>query len=391
MKIIRFLKGCITIEISGSMPERFVNVLIHNGVNVWGVKSIGGNVYCRTSAANFKYIKMLVKNKSVRVHIKEKFGLPFIINKHKNRKGLLVGAVLFVAVFKLLSCFVWNIDYYGFDNMSAEQVKDVMQSVGVYEGAYNKLGSLSEIRNKALIAFGNASWITVNVDGTSGEVNITETIKADTKGDTAYNIVADCDAQIIRVDAQRGMAVVKSGDAVAKGNLLISGIIETPLGSTVLDTAQGAVIAKTVRKQEIVVPKQYVYKSIDTSGIQRKSVKVFGQLIPLSFRNVGVNRQYLSFIDEQRFTFHKNKAALSVLNEDIYYYSDKKIILTENTVKDYINTELLLREVFEYGDKKIIGSNVNITAENDHYYCTAKYDCEEDISVKKEILFDTNS
>ena len=388
MKIIRFFKGYVTLELSGSMPERFVNVLIQNGVAVWGVKSINGNVYCRTSAGNFKYIKRLVKNKSVSVHITEKLGLPFILNKHKNRKGLLVGAFLFFAVFRLLSSFVWNIDYYGFDNMSVSHVKDVMQSVGVYEGAYNKFDSLSDLRNKALIALGNASWITVNVNGTSGEVNITETIKAEPETDTPCNIVADCDAQIIRVDAQRGMSVVKSGDAVAKGNLLISGIIETPLGSTVIDTAQGAVIAKTSRTQEIIVPKQYIYKSIDTNAIQRKNVKLFGILIPLSFHNVGANREYLSFTDEQRLEFHNRKASLSILSEDIYYYTDKNVIMTEKNINDYINTELLLREVFEYGDKKIIGRSINITAEEDNYNCIAEYELEENIAVKKQILFE---
>ena len=391
MKIIRFFKGYITLKISGSMPERFVNVLTQSGVRVWGVKSIGGNVFCRTSAGNFKYIKKLVRHKSVKVHITEKFGLPFILNRHKNRRGLFAGAVLFVAVFKILSSFVWNIDYYGFENMSIWRAKDVMREVGVYEGVYNKFDSLSEVQNKALIAFEDVSWITVNADGTSGEVNISETVKADIEEDKPCNIVADCDAQIIRVDAQKGMPVVKAGDAVAKGNLLISGFIETPLGSTVMGTAQGAVIAKTVRKQEIAVPKQYIYKAINTDSLHRRNVKIYGLLIPLDFRSVGINADYLSFINEERFVFHEKKASLSLVDEYIYYYENKSVIVPENKAQDIVNIELLLREVFEYGDKKIIGSNIKITAEdNNNYYCTAEYKCEENIGVKKEILFDVN-
>ncbi|MBQ2604638.1 MAG: sporulation protein YqfD [Clostridia bacterium] len=391
MRIFRFFKGYVTLKISGSMPERFVNVLTQNGVSVWGVKSIGGNVFCRTSAGNFKYIKKLVKHKSVRVHICEKYGLPFIVNRHKNRKGLLVGGVLFLAVFNVLSLFVWNIDVYGFENMSVWRAKNVMESVGVYEGVYNKFSSLRDVQNKALIAFGDVSWITVNIDGSSGEVNISETIKQGDVQALPCNIVADCEAQIIRVDAQKGMAVVKSGDAVAKGNLLISGFVKTPLGSTVLDTAQGAVIAKTVRTQKIIIPKEYTYKSIYSDGIHRRNVRVYGLLIPLSFQSVGVNSDYLSFVDEERFVFREKKAAFSFVDEDIYYYGDKKVILTENAVSDYLNTELLLREVFEYGDKKIIGRNIKITAENDNYNCIAQYNCEEDIGVKKEIIFDTEN
>ena len=114
-------------------------------------------------------------------------------------------------------------------------------------------------------------------------------------------------------------------------------------------------------------------------------------MIPLSFQSVGVNSDYLSFVDEERFVFREKKAAFSFVDEDIYYYGDKKVILTENAVSDYLNTELLLREVFEYGDKKIIGRNIKITAENDNYNCIAQYNCEEDIGVKKEIIFDTEN
>ena len=391
VKLLRFLRGYIVFMVSGSYPEKFVNILTYNGVNVWGVRSKDGIVYCTTLAANYRHIRRLSRRTRNKIRIKSKHGIPFFINRNKDRIGLPIGFVCFLLIFKLLSMFLWNIDIYGFNDISYNKAKSVMESVGIYEGAYGTFDSLKNIQTKAMIEFENVSWITVNVDGSKGEVNISEiTEKGEIKDDTPYNIKANTDAQIIRVDAYSGSAVVKSGDAVAKGNLLISGFVETELGGTHLSTADGVVWAKTEHTENFLVPKSYTAAEYNPDNKNRYSCRLFNIVIPLKFDNYNTSDNYFSFISENKASFQNETASISLINENIYFYNTNNITTNENSAENIFKTEMLLNELFNYSDKKIISRTVKSSVDDKNYNYTVKYNCEEDIGEKSEIILEDN-
>lgn len=387
VRLLRFIRGYIVFRITGSCPEKFVNILTYNGVNVWGVKSKDGVVYCTTIASNYKYIRKLSRRTSNKIRIESKYGIPFFINRNMNRIGLPIGMICFLLIFKLLSMYLWNIDIYGFNDMSYINAKSVMNDVGVYEGARNRFTSLKNIQTDAMIRFGNVSWITVNVDGSKGEVNISEvTEKGDIHDDTPYNIKANTDAQIIRVDAYSGSAVVKSGDAVAKGNLLISGFVETELGGTHLSTADGIVWAKTERTEKFSITKNCTAVQYNPENISRLSCRLFNIVIPLKPKYYLSNEKCLSFINECRANFQNETASFSLINENIYFYNENKTIINKQSAEKIFQTEMLLSELFNYNDKKIISRNIKYSADDENYYYDINYTCEEDIGEKSEII-----
>ena len=392
VKLLRFLRGYIVFIISGSCPEKFVNILTYNGVNVWGVQSRDGIVYCTTLAVNYKHIRRLSRRTSNKVRVKSKYGLPFFINRNKDRVGLPIGAVCFLLVFKLLSMFLWNIDIYGFTDISYNKAKSVMESVGIYEGAYAAFDSLNNIQTKAMIEFENVSWITVNVDGSKGEVNISEVTQKGgiMNADAHYNIKANVDAQIIRVDGYSGSAVVKSGDAVAKGNLLISGFVQTELGGTHLSTADGVVWAKTEHTESFSVPKTYTTAEYNPDSKCRYSCRLFNIVIPLKFDNYDTTDNHFSFVSEHKASFQDETASLSLINENVYFYDNDNITLNERTAENILKTEMLLNELFHYGDKKIISRTVESSVDDKNFNYTVKYNCEENIGEKSEIIIDDN-
>lgn len=391
VKLLRILRGYVVFMISGSRPEKFVNILTYNGVNVWGVKSKDGVVYCTTLAVNYKHIRRLSRRTRNKVCIKSKHGIPFFINRNKDRVGLPIGFACSLIIFKLLSMFLWNIDIYGFNNISYNKAKSVMESVGIYEGAYGRFDSLKNIQTKAMIEFENVSWITVNVDGSKGEVNISEvTEKGEIKDDIPYNIKADTDAQIIRVDAYSGSAVVKSGDAVAKGNLLISGFVETELGGTHLSTADGIVWAKTEHTESFSVPKTYTFAAYNPNCKNRNSCRLFNIVIPLKFDNYNTTDNYFSFISERKASFQNETASLSLINENIYFYDTDNVTLDKNSAENIFKTNMLLNELFNYGDKKIISRTVESSVDDKNFNYNVVYNCEEDIGEKSEIILEDN-
>ena len=273
--------------------------------------------------------------------------------------------------------------------MSYNHVKDVMKSVGVYEGAYGNYESLKNIQTKAMIDFDNVSWITVNVDGSCAEVNISETEEKESVIDSSpCNIKAETDGQVIRVDAYSGMSAVKSGDAVVKGNLLISGVVETELGGTHLEHASGLVWARTERSERFIVEKNCGFSEYESNPSKRYSANIFNITVPLTFSHFSPERNYFNFIEENRAEFKGRSASVSLVGESVYFYDEKEIARSESLADEVFNAEMLLNELFCYGDKKIIDRAIMHSADKENYYYEVRYVCEEDIGESSEIIVD---
>lgn len=392
VKLLRLLRGYVIFMVTGSYPEKFVNVCTYNGVNVWGVESRDGVVYCRTLAANYSTIRKLSRRTNAKIRVKRKIGLPFLFHKNKKRIGLPIGVICFFAVFKILSMFVWNFDIYGNVTISDTQAKEVLESVGVYEGVYGKFDSLKNIQTRAMIEFGNVSWITVNVEGSRGEVKISELVQKGEIVDESQpcNVKAEVDAQIIRVDAYNGSAAVNSGDAVVKGNLLISGIVENEQGEIHLTHANGIVWAKTNRVENFFVPKEYTATTYDINCKNRYSCRLFNVVIPLTMKGFESESNNLFFVNESKAEFRGETASISLIEESIFNYEKNKINNTEETAEKQFKAEMLLNELFYYGDKKIINRSVESTVDENGFYYTVQYECEEDIGVQNDILVEDN-
>lgn len=392
VRLLRLLRGYVIFSVTGSYPEKFINICTYNGVSVWGVKSREGVVYCCTMASNYKTIRKLSHRTSAKIRVKNKKGLPFILHRNRNRSGLLIGAVLFLAIMKLLSLFVWTFDISGSQNVSYNQAKEVMEQVGIYEGVYGKFESLNNIRNKAMILLGDVSWLSLNIDGSHGEITIEDSVQ---KGDivdksTPVNIKAKCDAQILRVDAYSGAAVVQSGDAVVKGNLLISGVVENELGGISLVNSEGVVWAKTEREECFTVSKRQTCLHLTDNKIQRYSFNIFNFTVPLSFSGKDCGKSYLYFVDENRAEFNGNTASISLIKENIMPFEYESIEVDGQLSEKQLNKDMMLTELFAYNDKKITNRTVKMTDDDDCFNYYVKYECEEDIGEKSEIFIDNN-
>lgn len=390
IRLLRFLRGYVIFTVTGSYPERLVNICIFNGVNVWGIKSKEGVVYCCAMAANYKAIRRLSHKTSAKIRIKRKCGLPFILKRNSKRKGLLIGFCLMLAILKVLSMFVWVIDFKGFESFSTSYAKEIMSQVGISEGVYSGFDNIKNMQTKAMMMLENVSWLSINVDGSYAEINMSESVPKGEVSDNQKpaNIKAECDAQILRVDAYGGVPSVRSGDAVVKGNLLISGIAENENGGIALMRADGVVWASTKYSETISIQKAQTkieYGEPET----RYACRLFNILIPLTYKCNSQGRNiYLA--DEQRASFNGNNASLSLITENIYPYRANQYNIDETTAEEQFKTKVMLNELFKYNDKKIVSRNIEKSADSNKISYEIFYECEEDIGYSDEIITEDN-
>ncbi len=275
------LAGTVLMECEGGFPERFLNEAAKRDIALWDITRRDISLFCRCKAADYRTLRPAARAASVRMRIKERHGLPFLLKPFRLRWGLAVGVLLFVLILQLLSSHVWIVRVEGNERVTDEAIREVLEPFGVYEGASPGKIDLPQLQLTALERLTDVVWLTVNVEGCTATVEVRERQAAQPiASDTPANVVAVRDGVIVRMDAVSGQAMVKEGDAVTKGTLLISGVTDSKVGP-LLKHAEGTVTARTTHTLTVTVPFEEEVPSPAPRTISRPCFYFLGIRIPL--------------------------------------------------------------------------------------------------------------
>lgn len=275
------LAATVLIECEGGFPERFLNEAAARDVALWDIKRHGISLFCRSKAADYRTLRLAARAASVRMRVRERHGLPFVLRPFRLRWGLLAGAVLFVAVLQLLSSRVWIVRVVGNEQVTDEAIREVLEPLGVYEGAAPDAVDLPQLQLTALERLPTIVWLTVNFEGSTATVEVRERQESQPIApDGPANVVAARDGVIVRIDAVNGQAMVKAGDAVTEGTLLISGVMDSKIGP-LLKHAEGVVTARTTRTLTVSVPFEEQVADPAPRTVSRPCLYLLGWRIPL--------------------------------------------------------------------------------------------------------------
>ena len=272
-----YILGYLRINVEGYFIERFINNCLNNGIFLWKIKrKKSTNLVCNISISEFKKIKEILKKNRCKVKILKKKGLPFFINKYKKRKIFLVFLLIIFTIIITLSNFIWNINIEGLEKIDKSELMQVLNENGLYTGK-SKIGlDTKEIINQIRLDRDDIAWIGIELKGTNAVVKVVE---ADSKpeiiNEEEYcNIVATKDGVITKIKAQNGTPLVKEGDLVRKGTVLVAGWFEGKYTGTRYVHANGEVQAKVwyTQTEKVYLKEQ---KKEETGEVENKySVKI---------------------------------------------------------------------------------------------------------------------
>ncbi len=253
LKLFRFLFGYVSFTASGGFPERFINLCKLNRITLWELKCENSVISACTDCPSYKRIRSAAKKSGMRVRLSRKHGLPFFIERHSRRIGVLIGACLCVCIITVLSTRIWSIDVTGNSAVPSEKIAEVFEQLGVKVGV---AGSRIDIRSTEIAALQRLpelSWLNINIAGSAARIEVRER-KPETKIDAdskPTDIVAARDGQIVILRSFSGTPAQKIGSAVLKGNLLISGAKENKDLTVRFCHASGYVVARTARSTAV--------------------------------------------------------------------------------------------------------------------------------------------
>ena len=368
----KYKKGIITMEIQSLMPEKFINLLWRNDINVKNVKKINiTTVVLEVRLGDYGQISKLAKMVDTKVKIINRQGLYFFLIKIKNRFALLLGVVLFGSLIYYLSSFVWNIEINTESYISPYELRHQIAGFGVKPGLRKKNIDVYDIENKITRSNDEIMWVRARIEGIKLKVDIIERQSPPIiiSNQTPVNLIASKDGIIVRVYTSEGTAIVENGDMIQKGDLLVKGE-QGKEGSVYPVHAQGEVIAKTFYEEIKEVPLYNISRvktgnSIRNLYINFKHKKIYlkNSLIPYS--------NYDKIEENSKF-----------INKEGYYEIEEKSILVDAPkVAEEIYTNMLKNL-----DKtvKVIDKIIDIKKDNDKYLIKVLVVAEENIALEEK-------
>ena len=281
--LLRLIFGYVRVEVEGYYIERFINICQNKKILIWKLKREKGvKLNLNIGIKDFKKLKTIARKTNCKIKINKKKGIPFILHRYKKRKIFAIFLVIIAIAIYTSSKYVWNIEVQVEDNLQIEQIEEDLANLGLKKGVLKSKIETEKLINELRLKRNDISWIGIDLKGTNV---IVKAVKSDEKpeliDDSEYcNIVASKFGTITKIIAQNGTAVVKIGEQVNKGDVLIAGYMEGKYTEKRYVHSLGEVQAKVVYKKS---EKMYLNQEImkDTGEKEKR--------LQIKFNNFQIN------------------------------------------------------------------------------------------------------
>ena len=341
-----YLLGYVKINIEGLSLEKFLNLTAKKNIRCYDVfRNSSTSIECYVVKQDFAKLRKVLRDSRSKLTVKEKIGLPFILNPFKKRKTLLIGAVAFIIALFVSSQFIWQIEVEGNHELNSEEIISYLHGAAKI-GNYKKNIDLNEIKRAVELGNKKIAWSGVRLYGTKLIINVVESIDEPQilqDEDYSCNIIASKDAQITQIITENGIEAATVGQNIKKGETIISGILPEEMNAPLRYTnARGTVKGKVWYSASAFIAKKSIVKVRSQKSEQILTVDFLGQ-------------QYTkepAFKDFESEKINENNIEnffipIYIKTERIYELVDSEKELTQQEMKQ-MSAQNALRDVLRY-------------------------------------------
>lgn len=386
MKLIHFVLGLIYFQASGGFGERFINLCKLNKVRLYNLREENGTLFASTNIRGFKKIRLCAKKSGMKIKIISKKGLPFIYAGISARNGLLAGAVALCFLLFFYSRSIWRIDVKGNEKIKSEAIIAVLEENSLKLGTMKKDINNNVLKLRLYEKIPEVAWVNFKIDGSRLVVDLREVTKKPAREAENYcNIVAKTDGVIKKIVLYEGEALLKEGEAVKQGQIIVSGI--KTYDNAKLNTfhhAKAEVYALTKKQKIVKIPKQRKICEYTGREKRRRTLKIFRLNIPLYLFNSAFKSEEVSVL-EKPLVIGGVRLPVSI------YESRRRETVIKNEKTDVSSASILARaeerkyrHSFKEGTK-ILKSRKQMIRNRDYYIYTYSYSAYENIAKTSNI------
>jgi len=228
LRLWNYFCGYAIIIVKGIKIERFINLAVVNNIYLWDIEKIDyTTIKAKINIRDFFKLRSIVRKTDSNIQIIEKCGMPFKIKTVKRRKWFFFGLGALLIFIYILSSYIWMIEIHGLEKIDEQTVLENLSYAGLRVGIKKSKVEKRDIENRMLIQMPELTWMGIEIKGTKAFVTVVEK-KPEPQlinRDEPCDIVASKNGVIEKILVLNGDGVVKDGDTVKKGQLLVSGTI----------------------------------------------------------------------------------------------------------------------------------------------------------------------
>ncbi|MCE5234425.1 MAG: sporulation protein YqfD [Clostridiaceae bacterium] len=241
------LAGYVIIQMDGLSLERFLNLALQSGVELWNVRrKAPTSMTACVHMEGFYALHKLKRGLRCRIRILEKHGLVMRILPLRLRKVLLFGWVVVLAALLGASRFVWFITVSGCDVIEEQEIIQTLDRLEIHPGTPRAGVRIPELDRAVMASDHRIAWAGSELSGVILRVSIREAGDEPeiVKTSPPASVYASSDGVIVSISAYDGSPKAHVGDAVKKGDLLISANLAAEGAEPRYVRARGEVIAQ---------------------------------------------------------------------------------------------------------------------------------------------------
>lgn len=384
--ITRWLLGYVRFTIRGGSPERFYTYCTRVGAYLW---NIGGRKK-RTAnvlAGRYRELRACARRAGCMLRVSERRGLPFLLVHFRKHRGIAAGAVVFAALLFLLSARIWCVEITGNTGIPTPELTSALRSAGLFPGIPKSRVNPRLVGRRIMLKYPQIGWMSVNTSGCVAQVALREkTERPEIENHSGVcNIKASRTGQILSIHVYAGTAVVQKGDAVTKGQLLVSAVVEDKAGESTLKHASAEIYAETESTLSAEVPfRQQVQKPTGRT-VTRMCLDLLGARIPLTLaRKPGGNGAVSA--EKTEIGLFGRILPVGLYREEWMGRQTCAVTLTRAQARARAERKIKDQEDGMSGKIKILSSSPTEVLSGTSFVLTVRLKCRENIAQESEIL-----
>jgi similar to stage IV sporulation protein len=256
--------------------------------------------------------------------------------KLENKFVYAFALIISLLILSLLSSIVWDIRIDGNEEITDSEMVCALSECGLSIGDLWSNVNNSKVESMLLKTRDDISWININRRGVVAYIKVIEKDEEYENNTTTLqyaNIVASRDCIIEEITVKKGIAMVKPGDVVKKGEVIILGSTSDESGGSFC-AAEGIVYGRVTDTLSLEVDRKFQKNINYSKKLYAINLKIFKKNINI-FKLYGNLHEECDIIEEKKnyslFGKHKLPFSLSLkyipgYETAVIEYSDDEII-----------------------------------------------------------------
>lgn len=264
MDIWQSLGGQIMLRITSADIPSVLSALADTGVDIHNVHYENDlEVLLTIPRKHTIKAENKLRAKNCDYSIEGRAGKYWVILGLKNRYILLTFLVLLIFLSFWIPSKALFIEVRGNNIVPSARILEVAMDNGLQFASSRKSIPINDLKSSLLSGIPELNWVGITSSGCVVQIHVSEKAPQTPKKNDEYDlshIVSNADGIVEKVTVLSGTALCKPGQAISRGQLLISGYQD--LGLCIrIGRAEGEIIAQTFHKISVITPRYYSYKT----------------------------------------------------------------------------------------------------------------------------------